>query len=193
MSPAALWAHSHRDGGLFDWFSETIVGIITLGVVGAGVALGFVYWYFASRPNVVVCPKFVGTFTSVEVRNHGRTAARDFRIRCPQLKFRDEDDSLDQKFDRVQPQQSFEYFVGVGHELVDDEPYCFEVSYRRWLCFGRTDHDVQVDFGSFRNVLTASEQPNKFTKAVEDLTNRADELLQMLVAERDRAMSDNEE
>ncbi|MDE0134527.1 MAG: hypothetical protein OXM54_06770 [Acidimicrobiaceae bacterium] len=192
MSLAALLAHTRRDDGLIGGLTETGVGVATLVVVAGGVLLGFAYWYFANRPNVVVGPKFDRTFASVEVRNHGRTAAKKFRVKCPQLKFRGQEEPLDQQFDHVQPQQSFEYFVGVGHELVDEEAYCFEVSYRRWLFWwlvGRVKYEVKIDFESYRNVLAASEPPNKLTQAVEDLSARAEELLQMLVAERDRAIS----
>ena len=196
MNLAVLLTYAHRDEGLIGGLTESFVGIVTLIVIGAGVVLGFIYWYLANRPNVVVCPRFDRTFASVEVHNHGRTAAAKFRIKCPQLKFRDEDDPLDQEFDHVHPQQSFDYFVGVGHELVDEEPYCFEIRYRRWLFWwviGHAKRDVKIDFATYRNILAASESPSKLTQAVEDLTARAEELLQMLVAERDRAISEAEE
>lgn len=188
--------HIRHDDGLFGRLTEGLVGLATLIVVGAGVVLGFIYWYLANRPNVVLCPRFDKTFASVEVRNHGRTAATKFRIKCPQLKFRDEDDPLDQEFDHVHPQQSFDYFVGVGHDLVNEEPYCFEIRYRRWLfwwLFGNTKRDVKINFATYRNILAASESPSKLTRAIEDVTARAEELLQMLVAERDRAISEDDE
>lgn len=187
MATAVGHSMSGKNEGLAGWLLGAGLNVATLVVLLiSGVVLPFTYWYLANRPNVNLGVIFDRAFVTVEIRNDGRVNARDFLVTCPQLLVGKDKRPLQERFEAIHPQQAFKYFIGVGYELVDHEPYSFTLKHRRWIFGGRTVKQETVDFSSYRHVLAAAEPPSKLLNEVVELGRTTDALLKWQLQRKDR-------
>ena len=168
---------------------DLAVSIGTVIFLAVGACLTFIFWYIANKPNILVCPSHKNGVFSVHIRNEGRVAARDVRVQCPTYIARRNDsaESFSVNFLMLQPGEDLEYHIGVGHKVIDHEPYVFTVNHRKWLAPKlREKREYAIDFSQYRDVIARLEMTTNLEKLMEDVARNTEALLRLSIRKLDR-------
>ncbi|MDE0134532.1 MAG: hypothetical protein OXM54_06795, partial [Acidimicrobiaceae bacterium] len=175
------------------FWATTALGWLTLIVLAvSGIVLPVTYWYIVNRPNIVVRPRFDSNLVTLEISNQGRATARDLRIHCSTLTVGRGPDApaLDSEFPEFHAKQEVAYFVGPGHEVIDNEPYLVITSHRLWLLGklpARTaKRTFTIDLRAYTDTLVDLESPSKLVDEVQQLSRNVQDVLQLMVYRHDR-------
>lgn len=183
--------YAHSDSSSQSFWATSALGWLTFGVLTlSGILLPITYWYIANRPNIIARPAFDNTFVTLHVCNEGRATARDLRVTCPTLIVsRSPEKSLDAGWTQFHARQEIEYYIGVGHELLDSKTYCVTLSHRVWLLRWprfRLSRKFNINLGDYRHVLVGRESPSKLTEEVQRLSRTMQDVLQLTIHRLDR-------
>ena len=203
-----VFAYAESAAATNSWWGDNWVQVVAL-VVGAatllvlvvsGVALPVSYWHMSNRPNVIVSPDFERGYASVRVRNDGRAAARNVRVVCETLEVESEPEPkhFDVRLGEMHPRQELEYFVGSAGEVLNSDPYVFEVAHDRWRLGRssdqrRTERIFEIDFTDFEGLLTVNDPLRKLTTEVTAFSRTANAILKTLVGILDRRDDDEQD
>ena len=166
-----------------DW-----VEIVTAGAIALATGLSFLFWYAASKPNVIVKPSWRSGVATVVITNVGKALAKDLRVSAESLPLGEgSDETLDICLPAMYPQEEIEYFVAVGNHAVNHEPYEFDLSHRRWFFrWSRETRNFKIDFKQYRHTLTEHHVTTPFEKDLADIARVGNTLIRMHVNNKDR-------
>lgn len=168
--------------------SVSLLEIVTAVALVTATALSFLFWYAASKPNVIVKPRLKSGYVTVVIANEGKAHAKDVRVTSESLPL-DEDSAktLDICLPAMYPKEEIEYFVAVSNHAVRHEPYEFDVSHKRWLFrWPRETRHFKVDFRQYENTLAEAHVTTPFENSLKDLARIGTTLVQMQVNKKDR-------